>query len=1191
MNPLPLVSIVIPAYNPRFFQAALQSALSQSYGNLEVVVSDDCRSQEVKRIIDEFSVPESVVLRYHRNSTRLGFVKNLLQAVEMARGEFVKVLCDDDRLFMESVTLQVQVMRAHADVSLVLNQRFLSDANNYVLPGRLANAPLQGVDTLFKGGDILALLEAASVNFLGNFSSALMRTSDVQTLLPALVQEGEGFCALLDFALFVCLLRRGNMVMLRSVLSIERLYPERLSKLPEMIKAAATETVWLKEMLAVRGGEGAPAAGWVRTVKLDDVKSGRPHEWQEIGLQRSLSNLLNATQNKVGGSSESYDEFYRDWLRARCFSQTELRLMPELIAAWPVQPRIGIIISDPYADEQAMQITLRSLKKQVYAPQLTAVLSNLELNDESVNKFPFYADWPGQLNQVMGVLPAVDWWYFLQAGDQLFDSAVLVLAERIANRSGIACVYSDECTLVDDQFVEPVFKPDFNLDLMRSYPYVGRALAFSNDSLKEYLFESRLGDLALHDVLWRLVETQGPQVVDHIHEVQLASLFGFAQWLSLPEMIECNRRLLSAHLDRVGIAYSIRSGVLPLINRVDYVSEDNPLVSVVIDAGDDLTALQRCVETLIEVTVGVRYEVVLVGSRYCSPEIAEWLGVMKQLDSQMLRVLGCEGHPVNGASLKNYAAQYSSGEYLLFLSADAVLMSPDWMTELLNHARRPEVGAVGARILDAKGSIRNVGLIMGLNGIASSPFIGEAADARGYMQRLLVNQNWSAVSSDCLMVRRDVFEGVEGFGVKQFELSLYDADLCLRIGKQGYLVVGTPYSSIVLTRAPVFKNDSRMLTRLETERESFYQHWISKVVWDPAYNPNLSLGASSFSLNAVAKGSWSPFCARFLPSVMVLPINSSAVGHYRVIQPLIELKAAGRVVGKCVYDSPSIVNVLRMDPDVIVLQCRYTSDSSAYIETLKKYSHALRVFELDDYVIEAPKKNTHARNKAADIAQTLAQSIALCDRVVVTTQALKNALSNMHDDIRVVPNMLAPHLWSDLKSRRRTSNRPRVGWGGGTSHSGDLEIIVDVVRELANEVEWVFFGMCPDELRPYIHEFHATVGLQAYPAKLASLNLDLALAPLEFHIFNDCKSNLRLLEYGACGYPVICTDTEAYRGFLPCTRIKTNSTAEWLEAIRSHLADPETSYRMGDQLREAVLHNFMLVGDNLKHWEWGWLPD
>ncbi len=297
------------------------------------------------------------------------------------------------------------------------------------------------------------------------------------------------------------------------------------------------------------------------------------------------------------------------------------------------------------------------------------------------------------------------------------------------------------------------------------------------------------------------------------------------------------------------------------------------------------------------------------------------------------------------------------------------------------------------------------------------------------------------------------------------------------------------------------------------------------------------------------------------------------------------------MIARLAYESPSTVEIERLSPDTIVLQGRYSEGAAGDILRMKKYSNALRIFELDDYVVSAPKKNTHARNKPVNTEQMLREGIGLCDRVVVTTQPLADALSSMHSEIRVVPNMLPPEPWTRLTSRRGTSSKPRVGWGGGTSHSGDLEIIADVVRELANEVEWVFFGMCPDALRPYIHEFHASVGLNTYPFKLASLNLDLALAPLEFHIFNDCKSNLRLLEYGACGYPVICTDTKAYDGFLPCTKVRSNSTEEWIAAIRMHLADPDASYRMGDELREAVLRDFMLSGDNLQHWLWGWLPD
>jgi len=166
-----------------------------------------------------------------------------------------------------------------------------------------------------------------------------------------------------------------------------------------------------------------------------------------------------------------------------------------------------------------------------------------------------------------------------------------------------------------------------------------------------------------------------------------------------------------------------------------------------------------------------------------------------------------------------------------------------------------------------------------------------------------------------------------------------------------------------------------------------------------------------------------------------------------------------------------------------------------------------------------------------------------------------------------------------------------VGWGGGSSHRGDLELIADVVRDLADEVEWVFFGMCPEKLRPYVHEFHNGVPIGQYPAALAALDLDLALAPLEDNLFNACKSNLRLLEYGACGFPVICSDIVCYRGDLPVTRVRNNRYKEWVDAIRMHTSDLEATAKMGDALREVVHRDWMLTGSNLAAWRDAWLPD
>lgn len=1195
MNPVPLVSIVIPAFSPRFFEKALVSALRQSYGNLEVIVCDDSRSDEIRDIVESFAQSTVVSLRYVRNPQHLGFVGNLQAGLEEARGEFIKFLCDDDQLFLASVERQAQVLIDHTDVHLVLAQRLFLDADGMQLPPRLENTALAPTDGLFKGEDLLSIFETFPLNFLGGLSSALLRRQDVLELLPALTQSGQGFVALLDFALYICLLRRGNMVSLNLILSVERLYPGRLSQQQPMKDAAAIEMRWLVQMLEARSGEAAPAPGWVRYVPFKQA-SDLPRDWEELPLSRMLGTKQSTQKWRVGIASDSFAELYAQWLACRTLFEPQKKLLPDILAGWPKQPKIVPVIIDEQAGSADLDVTLQSLARQLYPPELVLVLScsctEAVLNDR-VFSLPLQGNLHHQLNELLPQLEGAHWFYLLCAGDRLVDPALLMLAERIAMCPGALCVYSDEGALREGGAAEPVFKPDFNLDLLRSYPYVGRNLAFQRQRFIELGgFNPEYGALAAQDLLWRLVESDGPQAIEHIAEILLESPFALSQWLSLPEVIEQNPLILVAHLQRMGIAHQVRRGSAPLLNRIDYIHAERPLVSIIISNKDQLAALQRCVQSLLEKTAYSEYEVLIVDNASDGADARAWLASMALLGSDKLRVLEYPLEP-NVAAIRNFAAQQARGEYLLMLSPYAVITNADWLDALLNHAQRPEVGVVGAKLFNPDGYVVHAGLILGLQGPAGVPFFGDSRHAAGYMQRLQVAHDLSAVGGDCLMVRKQVFDAVGGLDEVGFAQNFNAVDLCLRVRQKGYLVVWTPHAQLALGDQPVESQDVAAEERRVKEQERFYRRWLPIIARDPAYNPNLTLNNSGFSLESGLNTGWSPFSSRQLPNVLALPINASAIGHYRVTQPLIELQAAGRVVGRICYEVPSIVEVERQSPDVIVLQGRYSERPISEIHNLKAYSRALRIFELDDYVISVPHKNSHIRNMpgSADMELLVRRGISLCDRVVVSTQPLADALSDMHHDIRVVPNMLAPDLWAGLSSRRRTSRKPRVGWGGGTSHSGDLEIIAEVVRELASEVDWVFFGMCPEELRPYLHEFHGAIDMGVYPAKLASLNLDLAVAPLEFHIFNDCKSNLRLLEYGACGYPVVCTDTAAYRGYLPCTRVISNSTEEWLQAIRMHLADPDASYRMGDELRETVLRDYMLRGDNLRSWENGWLAD
>jgi glycosyltransferase involved in cell wall biosynthesis len=132
-----------------------------------------------------------------------------------------------------------------------------------------------------------------------------------------------------------------------------------------------------------------------------------------------------------------------------------------------------------------------------------------------------------------------------------------------------------------------------------------------------------------------------------------------------------------------------------------------------------------------------------------------------------------------------------------------------------------------------------------------------------------------------------------------------------------------------------------------------------------------------------------------------------------------------------------------------------------------------------------------------------------------------------------------------------------------------LTLITDVLKHFADKVDWIFMGMCPDVLRPMIKEFHSFVSYSDYPAKLATLDLDIAIAPLEDNAFNQCKSNLRLLEYGAMGWPVVCSDVYPFRTGKPPVISCANNVDDWIDAISLLINDFSLRQAMGVKLNDC----------------------
>ncbi|MHB1881332.1 MAG: glycosyltransferase family protein [Acidithiobacillus sp.] len=324
-----------------------------------------------------------------------------------------------------------------------------------------------------------------------------------------------------------------------------------------------------------------------------------------------------------------------------------------------------------------------------------------------------------------------------------------------------------------------------------------------------------------------------------------------------------------------------------------------------------------------------------------------------------------------------------------------------------------------------------------------------------------------------------------------------------------------------------------------------------------------------------------------LPFLLVHPADQYACGNYRVRWPLDVLLRNGLAHGvesSYLLDAGTLAD---LNPDVVVFQRLIELDQIARLKQYRKESDAFFVFELDDLITNMPGDNRFSGLFPRQTMDRLRQAIGLCDRLVVSTPALAEAYGEFAPDVVVCPNSLPNIPWASLSRHRRHGDRPRVGWAGSTGHLGDFKILYPVVKATTHLVDWVFLAALPNVLRRYAAEVHPLVPIADYPPKLACLDLDLAVAPLEVHHYNDAKSNLRLLELGAMGYPVICSaGVGAFDCDLPVTRVDNRSDA-WIDAIVAAITDRDALAGQGDALRQAI-HADWLMDGRVDMWAFAW---
>lgn len=883
---------------------------------------------------------------------------------------------------------------------------------------------------------------------------------------------------------------------------------------------------------------------------------------------------------------------YASWLRQFNINPAEAVQFDRLAAVGGLSARFHLALILPPGGEAQLAQSIQSLAGQSHANLLLSVVAASDAPPGFAGERLRWLRCDGNpLAAVNDTLRREDatWVGLIHCGDLLAGSALTHLAEATQRHPAWRVVYTDDDAIdPGGEPHSPRLKPDFDLTLLRQTPYVDGLVLVRWDAFAAAGgFEPAAAGAANYDLVLRLALQHGAPAIGHLAGPLLHCV------ASPPQAPEPWLGALERHLAASG-GGSIGAGPLPGSWRIAYPLSGQPLVSIVIPTRDRLPMLSRCLESLFGKTSYPAYEILIVDHGSRGEDTRSFLDGLAGLGDARLRVLKPAGAGSLAASF-NAGAAAARGRHLLFLHDDVAALQAEWLDRLVAQAERPGVGAVGARLLAADGRLQHAGIALGLAGAAELLGSGAALDEPGYLGRYAFSQQVSAASAACLLVRREAFEAVQGFAENDFALFLSDVDFCLRLGKAGWSIVWTPEATLLhdgplrlaegIRSAPLYAAERTRQWAAETER--LLGRWLPELARDGAYNRLHSLQPPAFRRAedpCLVRDAlpWKP-----LPRVLVQPADRQGCGHYRLSAPLLGLVKQGMAQG---YDSQTFytpVELERIGADTLILQRPYTSGQLDFLEQAAKFSRIRRLFDLDDLITEIPEKSAYRGSFPPDLAARLKRAAALCDALVVSTEPLAQALKSWHGDIRVVQNRLPKADWAPWRPQRRAGPRPRVGWAGGRGHEGDLRLLVDTVKALADEVDWVWLGYCPDYLRELIPEVHAPAEIADYPAALAALNLDVALAPLEVNAFNEAKSPLKLLEYGALGYPVVCSDITPYQAPFPVTRVR-NRPAEWTAAVRALAHDPVRAAAEGEALRQYVLANGLLE-DHLDDWRQAWL--
>ncbi len=438
--------------------------------------------------------------------------------------------------------------------------------------------------------------------------------------------------------------------------------------------------------------------------------------------------------------------------------------------------------------------------------------------------------------------------------DDILHPSALFEYAKVINEQNADFIYCDEDKFdkLDGKFYDPYYKPDFAPDNLRANNYICHFTVFKKSLLNKVgTFRSKFDGSQDHDLILRL--TEKAKTIVHIPKIlyrwRVSAASVASDPYAKPYTITAGINAVKEHLDRIGLKGEVESSPFhPNFYRIKYDIIGQPLVSIMIPNFNHAKDLDRCIMSIINKSTYKNYEIIIIENN-SNEETFKYYETLKKYDNIKVVVYKPEPNEFNYSAINNYGFKFIKGEHIILLNNDVEIISPDWIQEMLMFSQRKDVGAVGAMLYYPNDTIQHAGVILGIGGVAGHSHKYFPRNTTGYFGRPIMQQNLSAVTAACLMMKSEIFKNLGGFD-ETFKVAFNDVDLCMRIRKSGYNIIFTPYCELYhyesISRGSEDTDEKKK--RFEGEVLRFKSRYGEELKnGDPYYNPNLTLTFENFS--------------------------------------------------------------------------------------------------------------------------------------------------------------------------------------------------------------------------------------------------------------------------------------------------------------------------------------------------------